>query len=86
MSFYYTNIINQNIAMYSQLKKTEPCAENFQCETNCLTDIFHFHKNRTYTCKTITHMYVLRFMNRYSVLLSYADETLQKKLKNFKNC
>ena len=52
--------------MYSQLKKTEPCAEKFQCETNCLTDIFRFNKTRTYTCKTITHMYVLRFMNRYA--------------------
>lgn len=82
MSFYYTNIINQNLAMYSQLKKTEPCAENFQCVTNCLTDIFHFHKNRTYTCKTITHMYVLRFMNRYSSEVYHIFSDLLPRLNN----
>lgn len=47
MSFYYEQIIQQNLVAYNQLKQTENCTENFQCVTNCLTDIFHFHKNRT---------------------------------------
>ena len=82
MSFHYTNIINQNLAMYSQLKKTEPCAEKFQCETNCLTDIFRFNKIRTYTCKTITHMYVLRFMNRYASEIYHIFSDLIPPLNN----
>ena len=42
MSFYYEQIIQQNLVAYNQLKQTENCTENVQCVTNCLTDIFHF--------------------------------------------
>ncbi len=82
MSFYYEQIIQQNLVAYNQLKQTENCTENFQCVTNCLTDIFHFHKNRTYTCKTITHMYVLRFMNRYSSEVYHIFSDLLPRLNN----
>ena len=82
MSFYYEQIIQQNLVAYNQLKQTENCTEIFQCVTNCLTDIFHFHKNRTYTCKTITHMYVLRFMNRYSSEVYHIFSDLLPRLNN----
>ena len=41
-------------------------ATKFNCSTQCLSDIYHVHKNRTYNCQTIIPMYVLRFCNRYS--------------------
>ena len=66
MGIYYEQIINHNLAEYNRLKQSENCTENFKCTTNCLTDIFRSNKTRIYTCKTITHMYVLRFMNRYA--------------------
>lgn len=82
MSIYYEQIIRQNLIAYNQLKQTENCTENFQCVTDCLTDIFRFHKNRTYICKTITHMYVLRFMNRYASEIYHIFSNLLPRLNN----
>ena len=39
-------------------------------------------KYRTYTCKTITHMYVLRFMNRYSSEVYHIFSDLLPRLNN----
>lgn len=66
MSTYYQQTITANLEEYIKIKETESCIENFRCTTDCLTDIFRTNKTRRYSCKTITHMYVLRFMNRYA--------------------
>lgn len=66
MSMYYQQTIKDNLREYNLLKGTEECNENLNCTTNCITDIFRTNKTRSYTCRTITHMYVLRFMNRYA--------------------
>lgn len=68
MSIHYQNVLTTMLQNYDNTKTIEStnCPETFNCSTQCLSDIYHVHKNRTYNCQTITPMYVLRFCNRYS--------------------
>lgn len=68
MSNLYQNVLAQMFNNYHLTKPVESvsCQEKFKCDTQCLSDMFRVHKQRTYACNTITAMYVLRFCNRYS--------------------
>lgn len=68
MSNSYQSVLKTMLYNYDSTKPTESsnCSEHFQCSTQCLSDIFRTHKNRTYNCNTIISMYVLRFCNRYA--------------------
>lgn len=68
MSLIYQTVLTTMLQNYftTQPVESNTCKENFQCSTQCLTDIFRKNKSRTYNCNTITPMYVLRFCNRYS--------------------
>lgn len=68
MSNLYQNVLTAMLQKYDSTQPVEStnCTEPFQCSTQCLSDIFRVHKNRSYNCQSITSMYVLRFCNRYS--------------------
>lgn len=68
MSLIYQTVLTTMLQNYFTTQPVESvqCNEDFNCSTQCLSDIYHVHKNRTYNCQTITPMYVLRFCNRYS--------------------
>lgn len=68
MSIFYQNVLTTMLQQYDSTQPMDSinCSEIFKCNTQCLSDIFHTHKNRTYKCQTITSMYVLRFCNRYA--------------------
>ena len=68
MSLIYQTVLTTMLQNYFSTQPAESvqCNEKFNCSTQCLSDIYHVHKNRTYNCQTIIPMYVLRFCNRYS--------------------
>lgn len=66
MSEIYQKIMQQCYDKYNTLKASESCNQEFECRTDCLSDIYWTNKTRTYECQTITYMYVLRFMNKYA--------------------
>lgn len=83
MSVFYQNVLTSMLNNYdcSQPVESLTCGEPFKCSTQCLSDIFHVHKNRIYNCQTITPMYVLRFCNRYA---SEIYHILNDKIPNLK--
>lgn len=82
MSAIYQKIMQQCYDKYNDLKSTESCNQDFECRTDCLSDIYWTNKTRTYGCQTITYMYVLRFMNKYASEIYYLFSKYISNLNN----
>lgn len=66
MSIKQNTILQDCFNKYEISKAQENCDLDFDCDIQCLSDMFHENKTRKYECSTITYMYALRFINRYA--------------------
>lgn len=78
MSIRYNTILQDCFNKYEISKAQENCDLDFDCDIQCLSDMFHENKTRKYEFSIITYMYALRFINRYA--------SIKSQIKMHKSC